>query len=85
MQHVGLTCWIRLPGPFIFLKLCQIVVCKLKSVLVRINFIHHDASIAGYKGYRPPITDNLITLNHKPKGLKFVLPCLVDVSEIYMK
>ena len=29
-----------------FLKQCQIVVCKLKPVLVCINFIHHDASMA---------------------------------------
>ena len=29
-----------------FLKQCQIVVCKLKSVLVCINFMHHDASMA---------------------------------------
>ena len=29
-----------------FLKQCQIVVCKLKSVLVWINFTHHDASMA---------------------------------------
>ena len=28
------------------LKQCQIVVCKLKSVLVCINFMHHDASMA---------------------------------------
>ena len=29
-----------------FLKKCQIVVCKLKSVPVCINFMHHDASMA---------------------------------------
>ena len=29
-----------------YLKQCQIVVCKLKSVLVCINFMHHDASMA---------------------------------------
>ena len=43
-----------------------------KSVLVLMNFMHHDASVTG-----PRITNNLITLNHKPKRLKFVLPCLV--------
>ena len=36
-----------------FLKQCQIVVCKLKSVLVCINFMHHNASMAKYdNGYR---------------------------------
>ena len=36
-----------------FLKQCQIVVCKLKSVLVCINFMHHDASMAKCdNGYR---------------------------------
>ena len=36
-----------------FLKQCQIVVCKLKSVLVCLNFMHHDASMAKCdNGYR---------------------------------
>ena len=36
-----------------FLKQCQIVVCKLKSALVCINFMHHDASMAKCDdGYR---------------------------------
>ena len=29
-----------------FLKQCQVVVCKLRSLLVCINFMHHDASMA---------------------------------------
>ena len=29
-----------------FLKWCQIVLCNLKSVLVCINFMHDDASMA---------------------------------------
>ena len=55
------------------------MVCKLKSVLrvACINFMmHHDASMAKCdNGYQS--RDNLITLNHKPERLKFVLPCLV--------
>ena len=36
-----------------FLKQSRIVVCKLKSVLVCINFMHHDASMAKCdNGYR---------------------------------
>ena len=59
-----------------YLKQCQTVVCKLKSVLVCINFMHHDASMAKCdKGYRP--RDNLITLNQEEKRPQFVLPCLV--------
>ena len=55
------------------------MVCKLKSVVVCINFMYHDASMANCdNGYRSrDSTSNLITLNHKPKKLKFVLPCLV--------
>ena len=38
---------------FQVLEQCQIVVCKLKSVLVWINFMHHDASILKCdSGYR---------------------------------
>ena len=52
--------------------------CKLKSVLVCINFMHHDASMVKCDNVTGPgITNNQITLNHKPKRLKFVLPCLV--------
>ena len=47
-------------------KQCQIVVCKLKSVLVCINFMHNDASMAKCDVTGPGITNNLITLNHKP-------------------
>ena len=54
------------------------VVCKFKSVLVCINFMHHDASMAKCDNVTGPgITNNLITLNHKTKTLKFVLLCLV--------
>ena len=54
------------------------MVCKFKSVLVCINLMHHDASMAKCDNVTGPgITNNLITLNHKPKRLKLVLPCLV--------
>ena len=61
-----------------FLKQYQIVVCKLKTVPVCINSMHHVASMAKCDNVTGPgITNNLITLNHNPKRLKFVLPCLV--------
>ena len=54
------------------------MVCKLKSVLVCINFMHHEASMAKCDNVTSPeITNNLITSNHKPKRLKFVLSGLV--------
>ena len=50
-----------------FLKQCQIVLCKLKSVLVCINFMHHDASMAKCDNVTgPAITNNPITI--KPQA-----------------
>ena len=51
------------------------MMCKLKSVVVCINFMHRDASMA--KCDNSYQSNNPITLGHKLKRLKFVLPCLV--------